>query len=129
MKTWDEMTDREQLESIHYEMVKDAYGFRNRSFPYATTSDEELRADMARMQQMIADQEEAQDREYEAAAERFEAKLRDLQTCVAGCDTRTAALRWLLESLDNPYVLGDADHACYEFGLPYGYFKNEEMFA
>lgn len=128
MKTWDEMTDREQLECIHYEMHKDTYGFRNHSYDYTIVSDEELQADMARMAIRMEEDAAEEKRLEEAAIARFEAKLADMQVCIAGCETRAQALRWLLESLGEEMFLYDADYACFEFGLPYGYLNKEEMF-
>lgn len=129
MKAWDEMTEREQLEITHYEMYRDCYGFRNREYPYAEKTDEQLREDMEWMQARMADDLAEEERREAAAIERFEAKLNDLQHCIAGCGTRAQALRWLLESLGDQYTLSDPDYACYEFGLPYGYLNKEELFA
>jgi len=131
VKTWDEMTEREQLECTHYEMHKDTFGFRNHSYDYSIVSDEELQADMARMAIRMEEDAAEEKRIEEAAIARFEAKLSDIQATFADghCDgSRARALQWLLESLGEERFLHDADYACFEFGLPYGYLNKEEMF-
>lgn len=124
MKTWEEMSDREQLECTHYEMFKDTYGFRCSSYDYASKSDEDIRVDMAHMAEEMKRQEAF---ELEAAAKQVAAFEERVQATIeAGAQDRETAIRWLLEAEEDPYVMGDPDYYCHKYGLPYGYLKLKE---
>lgn len=121
MKTWEEMSEHEQLSATHYEMYKDTYGFRPRHIDYDNMSVEEIQADMSRMaEQMKANELDQAAREADAAAA-FEARVQ--QTIEAGAKDRETAIRWLFDAENDPYVLFDPDYYCSLHGLPYGYFK------
>lgn len=121
MKTWEEMSEHEQLSATHYEMYKDTYGFRPRHINYDTMSVEEIKADMDSMAvQLEANEREQAARQAEAVAA-FEARVQ--KTIESGAKDRETAIRWLFEAENDPYVFGDPDYYCHSHGLPYGYFK------
>lgn len=122
MKTWDEMSDREQQESIHYELYKDVNGFRPRHIDYSKMTDAELKADYDFLVQRLSEVQEEEKAREAAAVKEFEELVQ--HTIEAGARTRKNAIKWLFESENDPYVLSDPDYYCYKYGLPYGYFKD-----
>lgn len=120
-KSWEELTEQEQLASTHYDLFKDVHGFRPRFLNYDGMSVDELRADIDSLCKQLAINE-AEDQRREAEAVRDFEELVEL-TIRTGAHTRENAIRWLFEAENDPYIFSDPDHYCYRHGLPYGYFK------
>lgn len=116
---WEQLSEHEQLSSIHYDLYKDVYNFRPRWVDYSTLSVEQLREmiDQLLAQQVVVEQE-AREAE-EAAIRRFEERINLVVSSGAG--DRETALRWIMEA---DGVNGDWDHLCFLNGLPFGYVKS-----
>lgn len=121
MKTWEEMSEREQLECNHYELYKDVNGVRPRHINYSNMSDAELKADFNFLVGRLAEVQAEEAAREAAAAKEFEELVQ--HTIEAGARTRENAIKWLFEAENDPYVLADPDYYCSLHGLPYGYFK------
>jgi len=124
MTTWEDMTEKEQLECIFWDMYKDAHGFRPRHMMEAIRSAtvEELRKDMDQLQVIIADNERQREQEQARAVEAFEIRVQSLINI--GAQDRAMALRWIHEAEDTS---GDDEYLCYTLGLPYRYFTKETV--
>lgn len=115
-KTWEELSELEQLEITYCEMHKDAYGVKARW--YRAESVEQARADIASLS-LAVDAAIARERAAEQEAiTNFEALVG--KTMSMGAKTRESALRWIM---DGSRCNSDWEFLCYEYGLPYGYFK------
>jgi len=124
MTAWEDMTEKEQLECIFWDMYKDAHGFRPRHMMEAIRSAtvEELRKDMDQLQIIIADNEREREQEQARAVEAFELRVSSLLNI--GAQDRAMALRWIHEAEDTS---GDDEYLCYTLGLPYRYFTKETV--
>lgn len=125
MKTWEEMSDREQLECNHYELYKDVNGFRPRHLDYSKMSDQELKADFDFLVKRLGEVQAEEAAQEAAAVKEFEELVQF--TIEQGARTRQNAIRWLFEAENDPYVFSDPDYYCSMHGLPYGYFKEEVL--
>lgn len=123
MKTWEEMSEREQLECNHYELYKDVNGFRPRHIDYSKMSDAELKADFDFLVGRLAEVQAAVAAREAAAVKEFEELVQ--HTIEAGARTRENAIKWLFEAENDPYVFADPDYYCHSHGLPYGYFNKK----
>lgn len=119
-KTWEELSRKEQLESIVWDAYKDAYGFRPRHMNLQAMSEAELEAELADLQLAIDRAIEREKIEQAEAIVSFEELVQ--HTIEYGARTRENALRWIAEG---EQYNGDWDHLCYRYGLPYGYFNKE----
>lgn len=122
MKTWEEMSEHEQLSCVHYDAYKDCYGFRPRHIDYDTKSVEDLKADLDAMGKMIKQQEEAQAAREADCIKAFEERVQ--KTIESGAGDRETAIRWIRSAEEAE--CGDMDYLCYCLGLPYGYFTTKE---
>ena len=124
MTTWEDMTEKEQLECIFWDMYKDAHGFRPRHMMEAIRSAtvEELRKDMDQLQVIIADNEREREGMERKAAHEFE--MRMLSLLASGAKDREMAMRWIHEAEGSN---GDDEYLCYTLGLPYRYFTKETV--
>lgn len=121
MKTWEEMSEHEQLSCNHYELYKDVNGIRPRHIDYDKLTVEEIKADIDRLvAQLRINEDEDAAREAEAV-KAFEARVQ--KTIESGAADRKTAIRWLFDAENDPYVFGDPDYYCHNYGLPCGYFK------
>lgn len=123
MKTWEEMSDREQLECNHYELYKDVNGFRPRHIDYSKMSDAELKDDFDFLVERLAEVQAEEAAREAAAVKEFEELVQ--YTIEAGARTRENAIKWLFEAENDPYGFGDPDYFCHAHGLPYGYFNKK----
>ena len=103
------------------DLHKDAYGFRPREnfweFWTSATDDEkqtEWDSLLQALEQSIARDKEEQSRSVAA----FEQHVTN--TMCMGAGDRETALRWIM---DASICNGDWDFLCYEYGLPYSYFR------
>ena len=118
MREWDQLSEREQLESIYSDAYKDAYGFRPRGHVFDTV--EELQAAIERcsaeIELRIAEEKESMRR----AMLEFEARVASV--IETGAADRATALRWIA---DADGCADDLEHLCYVNGLPFSYFDKE----
>jgi hypothetical protein len=121
MKTWDEMSEHEQLSSIHYELYKDVTGVRPRHIDYDKLTVADLKADLARLEQQLEENTAFEQVAQAEAVRKFEERV--ARTIALGAKDRETAIRWLFEAENDPYVFGDPDYYCSQYGLPYGYFN------
>ena len=117
-KTWEQLSYKEQLESMVWDAYKDAYNFRPRHMNLAAMTEAELEAELADLEQAVARTIEREKAEQAEAIVRFEELVQ--HTIEIGARTRGNALRWIAEG---EQYNGDWDHVCYSYGLPFGYFK------
>ena len=111
-------------DEIYSDLHKDAYGCRpgEAGFAYwdSLTPDEKQRHCDSLVATMNEGERQREEFEKEAIA-RFEAKLADI--IATGAKDRETAIRWIFEAENDQYVFGDPDFFCFNYGLPYGYFK------
>jgi len=108
-KTWEELSELEQLECIYCDMHKDVYGVKARW--YRADSVEQARKDLARLEAALVAQMEEDARFQQEAITAFE------QLVSSVCGDRETAIRWQLQAYDTQ----DVEHLEYRLGLPFGY--------
>lgn len=113
-KSWEELSEKEQLESIYCDLHKDVYGVKARWYHADTV--EQARADLAVLQ-AEAERQWEQDR---IAQQNAIAAFEELARSYGGVET---AKRWQHQAYGTD---GDDEYLCYHLGLPYGYFKRQE---
>ena len=119
-RTWEQLSETEQYQSIFSDIHKDVYGYRPRwQSTEQWNSLEWLKEQVAELEDALLRQEEEKVSEEAAAIEAFEARV--LGTRAAGAPDRETAIRWIAEAYE---IEGDWDYLCYQLGLPYGYFKD-----
>jgi len=110
------MTRTEELQSIYWDMYKDAHGIRPRHVDTTHWTEEMFVAEFEALELTIR-QEELQRAFAEGkASERFLARMVDLMD--NGAKDAETALRWIM---DAEGANGDPAYAEYLLGLPYGY--------
>lgn len=117
-KTWDEMTQREQLESSLWDAYKDAHGIRPRHVDFASMTMEQLEAMMSDLIDTMNENDKREGEEQADAALKVEATIAGL--IKQGAGDRATAIRWLHDAHQTD---GDDDYLCYQLGLKYSYFK------
>jgi hypothetical protein len=117
LKSWDELSRKEQLEGIFWDMYKEAHGFRPRHIRLDLCTEAELEQDLDRLQIIIADNELLRKAAEEKAAHAFEMRVLSILAC--GAKDREMAMRWIHEAEGSN---GDDEFLCYLVGLPYRYF-------
>jgi hypothetical protein len=119
-KSWDDLSEKEQLECIYCEMYKDVYGVKARWYHADTV--EQAREDVANLQKqgelVWAREKEEEERRVVA----FEARVQVVID--SGAKDRATALRWIhdAEGTDN-----DDERLCYQLDLPFTYFHNKAL--
>ena len=117
-KSWEEMTEKEQLECSLWDAYKDAHGFRPRFMNMEVMSVEELKEELERCCVAIEINEKQRMIDENNASHDFEIRMQSL--LMSGAKTREMALRWVHEAEGSN---GDDEYLCFLLGLPYGYFK------
>jgi hypothetical protein len=117
-KSWEEMTEKEQLECMVWDAYKDAHGVRPRFMNMETMTLEELKQELEYCCKTIDENEKQRRIDEEKAEHDFEMRVLNLMMC--GAKTREQALRWVHEAEGSD---GDDEYLCFLLGLPYGYFK------
>jgi hypothetical protein len=117
LKSWDELSRKEQLEGIYWDMYKDAYNFRPRGIDTSAWTEQRFAAEFEVLGQMIADNDLQRQAAEEKAAHAFEMRVMGL--LASGAKDREMALRWIHEAEGSN---GDDEFLCYLVGLPYRYF-------
>ena len=111
------MTRKEELQSIYWDMYKDAHGIRPRHIRLDLCTEAEIEADLDRLHAIIVDNERERVGMERKAAHEFEMRVQGL--LVSGAKDRAMALRWIHEAEGSN---GDNEFLCYLVGLPYRYF-------
>jgi hypothetical protein len=115
--TMETMTRREELESIYWDMYKDAYGVRPRGIDTSAWDEATFEAEFNYLQDLIAKNESERNIAEQEAAVAFEQRVQELYSC--GAKDRAMAMRWIHEAEGS---MGDDEFLCYLVGLPYRYF-------
>lgn len=119
LKSWDEMTEKEQLECMVWDAYKDAHGVRPRFMNMEVMTVEELKKELEQCVAAIEVNEKQRVADEERASHDFEMRMLNLMMC--GAKSREQALRWVHEAEGSD---GDNEYLCFLLGLPYGYFRN-----
>lgn len=117
-KTWEELSELEQLESIYVEMHKDVYGVKARW--YKAKSVEQARADLAVLERELKEKEKADAIAQQAAIDGFYKVM-----SAHNIDFETAK-RWHHQMYNTQ---GDDEYLCYNLGLPYKFFEKAAQTA
>jgi hypothetical protein len=117
-KSWEDMSEQEQLQCTFWDAYKDAHGFRPRHIDTTTLTVEELKSDIARLASIIQDNERVRIEDEAAAVVRFETRVASI--IQLGAKDREMALRWIHEAEGSD---GDDEYLCFLVGVPYGYIK------
>jgi hypothetical protein len=115
--TMETMTRMEELQSIFWDMYKDAYGFRPRGISTHLWDEDKFNREFDFLQNEITRNEQARRAAEEQAAHAFEMSVQSILAC--GAKDRAMALRWIHEAEGSN---GDDEFLCYLVGLPYRYF-------
>jgi len=118
-KSWEEMSEQEQLQCTFWDAYKDAHGFRPRHIDTTTLTVEELKSDIARLASIIQDNERVRIEDEARAVVRFETRVASI--IQLGAKDREMALRWIHEAEGSN---GDDEYLCFLVGVPYGYIKS-----
>lgn len=114
-----EMTRTEELQSIYWDMYKDAHGFRPRHVDTTHWTEEMFVAEFEALELAIRQEELLRAFNEGQAIERFEVRMANLMA--TGAQDRATAIRWIM---DAEGADGDTEYADYLLGLPYGYIAN-----
>jgi len=115
--TMETMTRMEELQSIFWDMYKDAYGFRPRGISTHLWDESKFNREFDFLQhEIVKNDQERKIAEHEAA-HAFEMRVQSIIAC--GAHNREMALRWIHEAEGSN---GDDEFLCYLVGLPYRYF-------
>ncbi len=115
-RTWEEYTEKEQLEVIYSDVFKDVNGFRPRGFDMTV---EELKVALDALQEQV----NILIKQNEVRRADAIVKIEDIIATVqknCGCN-RENALRYLKEAEGEDWY--DWEHFCYDNHLPFEYFK------
>jgi hypothetical protein len=114
-----EMTRTEELQSIYWDMYKDAHGIRPRHVDTTHWTEEMFVAEFEALELAIRQEELLRAFNEGQAIERFEVRMANLMA--TGAQDRATAVRWIM---DAEGADGDTEYADYLLGLPYGYIAN-----
>jgi hypothetical protein len=113
-----ELTRQEELQSIYWDMYKDAMGVRPRHVDTSGWSEQAFNNEFEYLARMIADSELLRKAAEEKAVIAFEKRVLTVIGC--GAKDREMALRWIHEAEGTQ---GDDEFLCWTLGLPYQYFR------
>jgi hypothetical protein len=116
------MTRKEELQSIYWEMYKEAHGFRPRHIRLDLCTEAEIEQDLDRLQIIIDENAAINARREAGAAHDFEMRVQSLLSM--GALDRAMALRWIHEAEE---TRGDDDYLAYTLGLAYCYFAVDKV--
>ena len=118
LKSWEELSYKEQLAAQHYDFYKDVHGIRPRWMNYDAMTVEELELEMKQLS-TEADYVFAEEKRIqEENVAKFEQHVTN--TICMGARDRETALRWIMDASE---AGGDWEYFCYLNGLPYSHFK------
>lgn len=127
MRTWEQLTEREQLLTYISDVHKDAYGFRPRG-SYDNYSVVELKAELDRLCEIA---EEEYKRQQELEAEAYKALHKHLADLVSiGAKDFKQALAWDIQAEECEHDgFVDFGFYCYKKGIAYNKQKVLERLA
>jgi hypothetical protein len=117
-KSWEELSELEQAQSIYWDMYKDAYGVRPRGVDTSTWTLEQFEDEFEGLGVAIEAGEKVRVQAEQHAIFSFEKRVSDL--ILSGARDRATAMRWIHEAEG---TMGDDEYLCYTLGLPYMYFR------
>ena len=117
-KSWEELTQLEQAQSVYWDMYKDAYGVRPRGIDTSTWTLEQFDAEFEGLGVAIEAEEKVRVAAQQNAVFSFEKRVDDL--IFSGANDRATAIRWIHEAEDTN---GDDEYLAWTLSLPYGYFR------
>ena len=117
-----ELTRMEELQSIFWDMYKDAYGIRPRGISTHLWDEAKFNREFDFLTSTIQDSHLLRVAAEEKAVIAFEMRVQTVISC--GAKDREMALRWIHEAEGSN---GDDEYLCYLVGLPYRYFVKEEV--
>ena len=117
-KSWEELTQLEQAQSMYWDMYKDAYGVRPRGVDTSGWTLEDFEAEFEGLGVAIEAEDKARKEAEATATVVFEQRIYTL--IHAGAKDRATAIRWIHEAEDTN---GDDEYLAYTLSLPYGYFR------
>lgn len=117
-KSWEELSELEQAQSIYWDMYKDAYGVRPRGVDTSTWTLEQFEDEFEGLGVAIEAGEKVRVQAEQHAIFSFEKRISDL--ILSGARDRATAMRWIHEAEG---TMGDDEYLCYTLGLPYMYFR------
>jgi len=113
----DTMTRQEELQSIYWDMYKDAHGIRPRGIDTSDWTELAFNEEFEYLTKMIQDNHTLSEAAEGKAAHQFEMRVQTVIAC--GAKDREMAMRWIHEAEGSN---GDDEYLCYLIGLPYRYF-------
>ena len=113
----DTMTRQEELQSIYWDMYKDAHGIRPRGIDTSDWTELAFNEEFEYLTKMIQDNHMLREAAEGKAAHQFEMRVQTVIAC--GAKDREMAMRWIHEAEGSN---GDDEYLCYLIGLPYRYF-------
>jgi hypothetical protein len=118
-KSWEEMSELEQLACEFSDFYKEANGFRPRHVDTSNWTVERFQSEFNTLSEICKSNALARKEEEAYKARKLEARIFDLLTM--GAKDRAMAIRWISEAEDAD---GDMEYLCFLLGVEYGYFKN-----
>jgi hypothetical protein len=116
-KSWEEMSELEQLACEYWDFYKEAHGVRPRHVNTSGWTVEDYQREFEVLSG-ISEANAAQRRtDEERAAHDLEVRIQSLMVC--GAKDREMAIRWLDEAEG---AGGDREYLCFLLGVRYGYF-------
>jgi hypothetical protein len=112
------LTRMEELQSIHWDMYKDAYNFRPRHVDTSGWTEAQFEAEFEQLAKVIHSEGLAREASEDAASIAFEMRMQSL--LVSGAKSYEMALRWVHEAEGTS---GDDEFLAWTLDLPYGYFR------
>jgi hypothetical protein len=118
-KSWEELTELEQLACEFSDFYKEANGFRPRHVDTSNWTVERFQSEFDILSGVCKSNALARKEEESRAAAKLESRISELLTM--GAKDRSMAIRWISEAED---AGGDMEYLCFLLGVEYGYFKN-----
>jgi hypothetical protein len=110
---WEDLSEKEQLETIYSDAFKDVHGFRPRGFDMTVN---ELKIALDELQSEIEFQIKESEAAEKVAIDRFHSIVAETME-ICNCDKPTA-VKYLIDA-ENVY--GDWEHFCFNYGLPFSF--------
>ena len=118
-KSWEEMSELEQLSAEYSDYHKSAYGFRPRGIDTSTWTVQDFHNVFQGLAQQCQHNEAQRIAQESAAAIVVESRI---ATMIAeGAGDRATAIRWLHQAEGSD---GDVGYLCFLLGVDYNYFSN-----
>jgi len=120
LKSWEEMSLKEQLECMVWDAYKDAYGVRPRFMNLEAMTVEELKFELESCSKVAEQNYIREQEEQKIAIAKFEDRIDNL---MHDGTSRSRVVAWFMQAEE---VNSDFEYFEYLNGLPYGYLKQME---